>query len=220
MTAGPRRERELAVVAADAAGIDPTDFGKFTSDRHPDVVAPSRFDLAGSTPVLIRLLPSLDDPGVREMVVRSLSTSAARPSATPVLIEEFLRTSDASDPSLKWAIGNALDTTADQDAVAVLMDLAGDTANGRGRQMIVTRLGRSAKSEVVVGLLIELLDDPDVTLHAMGALRQQLGARQARPFIEQRTHSDSPHVRAAASRQLRRIDRSLTHAGPEQRRSL
>jgi hypothetical protein len=49
------------------------------------------------------------------------------------------------------------DTTADQDSIVALMELAADAANGKGRQMIVARLGRAAKSQAVVTLLIELL---------------------------------------------------------------
>src|SRR3954466_3584561 len=105
----------IVVRALGAAGVDTGDFGRFTADRYPEIIRPSQFDFIMATPVLISVLPRLNDPEVRESVVRSLSTSAAKPEAASVLIDEFRRTSVADHPWLKWAIGNALDTVVVQD---------------------------------------------------------------------------------------------------------
>ena len=147
------------------ARVSADDFGVFGSGSKVAGIPGSRFDYRAATPVLIRVLPELNDPEIREAVVRSLSTSAAKPSAVPVLLAEFCRTSNDSEAALKWAVGNALETTADQASVDALVPLVLDPTHGRGRQMIVSRLGRAAKDPRIVEALLDLIDDPDVALH-------------------------------------------------------
>jgi hypothetical protein len=54
-----------------------------------DVIRPSIFDYRGAVPVLLDVLPQLTRAGVKETVVRSLSTAHARPAAATALLEEF-----------------------------------------------------------------------------------------------------------------------------------
>src|SRR5579864_6854570 len=58
-------------------------------------------------PILLRWLPAVDEPGVKEDIVRGLSVSWVANRATAQLIEEFKK-SVGSRPALAWAIGNAL----------------------------------------------------------------------------------------------------------------
>ncbi len=135
---------EFALVrrALDDAGLPSEDFGRFTSGRHPDVIRPSVFDYHAAVPVLLDVLPRLTRPVVKEAVVRSLTTSKARPAAATAMFEEFRRTPEASQPALKWAIGNALSTVTTIEHTDAILDLALDASHGAGRQMIVERLAR------------------------------------------------------------------------------
>lgn len=119
----PLAEREWQQVAdaLAAAGVDPTDFGRFTSGRHPDVIRQPRFDFDAAVPVLVDWLPRVTTRAVKEAVVRSLSVPAARPRAQLPLIEAFER---ESDPMVKWAIANALDAIADEKLRPELLRLA------------------------------------------------------------------------------------------------
>jgi len=72
--------------------------------------------------------------------------------------------------------------------------------------------GRRIRAALRIGRGLSL-DDPDVALHAMSALRQQLGPQAVRPYIEQRIDSEDPQIRVAAGRQLKKIERSIDTAG-------
>jgi hypothetical protein len=200
---------DLVRQALTDAGLPSEDFGRFTSGDHSDLIRPEDFDYQNSVPVLLRCLPLVEDPAVKEAIVRSLSTSAARPAAADLLIAEFIATSDADQPGLKWAIGNALNTVADKGHAEPLRELALDRRNGRGRQMIVSRLGNFKANEAVTSALITLLDDENVALHAMSALRQQVGPKDAGPYIEAQTNACSEAIRRTAAKQLKSIDRKL-----------
>jgi hypothetical protein len=65
------------------------------------------------------------------------------------------------------AIGNALDVVADNSVLPELLSLAQGRQHGAARQMIVSRLGRSPKGPDIVEILVGLLEDQDVAMHAM-----------------------------------------------------
>ena len=73
----------------------------------------------------------------------------------PVLIEILplvsrpVVKSDAERPSLKWAIGNALDPVTTPKHIEALLDLALDKTHGVGRQIVVDLLGRISKDDRV-----------------------------------------------------------------------
>jgi hypothetical protein len=202
-------EPDFALVRAalEATGLPSADFGRFTSGRHPDVIRPSVFDYKASVPVLLVVLPLVQHPSAKEAVVRSLTTSYARPVAADALIREFRNTSATEQPALKWAIGNALDTVTPPEHVDVLLELALDKAHGAGRQMIVDRVARISKDARVVDALKKLATDEDVAFHAMAGLRRRLGQAEAAEVIRPLTNHESERVRDAARRQLKRAER-------------
>ena len=165
-------------------------------------------------PVLMRLLPMDLDPAEKEGIVRALTVKEARGIASKPLIDEFKK---ASDPSLKWAIGNALSIVADDSVFDQIADLALDKRNGRGRQMIVLGLG-TMKNPRAVDVAIELLQDAEVAGHAVVALRKLKPAKARRalePFLE------SPHswIRREAKKALERIDAECNPVRKRPRRS-
>lgn len=122
-------------------------------------------------PVLVAALPEVSETKTLMEVVRTLSVPWAKPAATLPLIELFRSAEDDTGLDARWAVGNALDVTWSDDHFDELVELARDGSFGRSREMVVLGLGRSKKPEVGE-VLIELLDDPVVSGHAVTALRK------------------------------------------------
>ena len=195
-----RPEWDLVRAKLRDEGLDDEDFGLF---------APfSRFDDAAAVPVLMELLPQVKDRGLKETIVRHLTDKAAKPVAAPLLLDEFRKT-PKEDSSLKWALGSALSSVCTSEHIPTLIQLATDKTHGMGRQEIVTRLGNGPKTEQIAQALIDLLGDEDVTLHAISALRRQLGNEAARPHVEEFLDHPSDRVKRQAKQQLKRIDKAL-----------
>ena len=192
----------------ESAGIASDDFGRFTTNRHPDVIRPSVFDYRAAVPVLLAVLPLVQSPAAKEAVVRSLTTSHARPVAADALIAEFRNTSASKQKSLKWAIGNAINTVTTPQHLDVLLELVMDRSHGIGREMIVNRLARIPKEPRVVEALRQLATDEDVAFHAMAGLRRRLGPALAAEAIQPLTQHGSERVRDAARRQLKLAERA------------
>lgn len=76
--------------------------------------------------------------------------------------------------------------------------------------MIVHALGRFKKAPEVRQTLVGLIEDPDVALHVMQALRQVPGAQEALPHLErvEREHRGTP-VGEQAFRQAKKARKSL-----------
>ena len=213
----PEEEAEEAGLRADleAAGIASRDFGFFAArDIQEAGIRAPRFDFEAAVPVLIRWLPRARTPLVKERIVRSLTgTKAATPASLEPLIEEFR---SADDHHLKWAIGNALATLADESIADELIDLAGDRRHGRSREMLMDALART-KDKRALDLLVELVGDDDVAGHAISALRR-LGPKtslpyleRARPVLERQAREGTTHIaRKHATAALKRLEEAGT----------
>ena len=158
----------------------------------------------GAIPVLLRWLPLVPNEDVKESIVRALSVPFAKPVAARPLIVEFLRAGESSS-GLKWAIGNALEVVADESVLDDLCELALDRRHDIARQMIVLRLGKS-KNPRVVDVLIQLLDDDQVSGHAVSALGR-LRAQKARPHLERFLTDWRSWVRKKAAKALAKLDK-------------
>jgi HEAT repeat protein len=181
VTPEERAEEEELRAALRAAGIRDDDFGFFAARDIPvaGIRAP-RFDFEATAPVLVDWLPRVKTPLVKERIVRSLTgEKAATPLALEPLVAEFRR---ADDHGLKWAIGNALATLADDSIADELVELARDRRHGRSREMLMDALART-KDERALDALVELVDDADVAGHAISALRR-LGPKSSLPYLE------------------------------------
>jgi HEAT repeat protein len=164
-----------------------------------------RFDYRAAIPVLVRWLPVVDDPTVKEMIVRGLAVRWSRDSAVPTLIHEFRTTHDESDSGYRWAVGNALEVTASKKHVKDLIEIATHQAYGRSREMVVLRLAR-IQDEAVVGALLSLLSDPVVAGHAVSALAK-LQPPGAEPLLKPFLRDERGWVRVAAKRAIEGIQR-------------
>lgn len=155
-------------------------------------------------PALVRWLPT-SDLLLKEHVARALSYPWAK-SALPHLIREFESLpTEGSGPltSVRWAIGNAIETTWDDAYFEDLSRIASERSYGRARQMVVLGFGKSKRHEAVP-LLVSLLDDQDISGHATSALAR-LAPAEATQRLEKMLDDDRAWVRKEAQRGLAKI---------------
>ncbi|MBC9733389.1 HEAT repeat domain-containing protein [Nocardioides marmotae] len=140
-------------------------------------------DYRDAVPILAGWLPRVRDMDLKEGLLRSLAVRFAQ-AALPALIEDFTRMDTSVDPTgfqLRWAAGNSIEVLWDDRCFDDLVALATDRAYGRGREMVVRGLGRSKRAEAA-DVLIGLLDDPDVLVPAVIALRKHPDPRARGPL--------------------------------------
>jgi HEAT repeat protein len=176
-------EAEPLLAALEAAGIDTVDFGRFGE------AAFTNFDFERAVPILVDWLPRVEDPNVKDAMVRSLTGQrTARGEGTRRLIAEFRRPEYADETSLRWAIGNALATLAGPADADAIIEILRDRSSGMARQMLCDALLRT-KDVRRVDVLIDLIEDDSVAGHAILALRR-IGRgklpepERARPMLE------------------------------------
>jgi HEAT repeat protein len=151
------------------AGIDASDFGRFGSV--PELgIGPSSFDYGRAAPILLRWLPEIDDPRVRESIIRSVTgeAKARAHGGAQAMTDEFRRSVDGG--GLAWVAGNALSTLVGPSDADAIIGLLRDRRFGKGRQMLCDALQRT-KDPRAAQVLVELLDDDDVNGHAISTLR-------------------------------------------------
>jgi len=163
-----------------------------------------RFDYKITIPILLRWLPRIENPAVKEAIVRALSVPWAKHTTAPVLLIEEFRRSDA-DLFLKWAIGNALSVVADDDVLNDIIALINDKKHGKAREMLVVALG-NMRTPGVGDFLIELLDDESLAGHAIMALGK-LKYKEAHSSIERFLTHPKSWIRKEAKKALAKIDK-------------
>lgn len=155
-----------------------------------------------AVPVLLNLLQEgIEHIGIKEGVVRALAVKEAIGKASPVLIAEYNRT-PKDKMLLRWAIGNTIYTTITEDDVESILPIIQDKTNGTSRQMFVAALGK-IKSEKVEDVLISLLDDEEVTPHALEALGR-LKSKKAKEKISMLTNHPKALIRKEALKALKK----------------
>jgi hypothetical protein len=156
-----------------------------------------------AVPILLRWLPRLENPAVKDDIVRDLTVKWARPLAGPLLVEEFKK---VDDWHLRWAIGNALSVVADDLLFDQLVELVRDRRYGRGREMVAVALG-NMKDARAVDVLLELLDDEEVAVNAimaLGKLKDPRTLSRISPFLE----DPRTWVRQEAKKAIGKIERA------------
>jgi hypothetical protein len=189
------------------------DLGRFVSD--PRYVRPSRLDERAAMPVLIEALPALSDATLVAAVAGHLRRPWARPAAFPALRAAFERWALA-DQMAGWHLGDAMASAAVPENSPDLLRIAADRRYGTARQMVVYQLWRFRRSAHVEGVLGQLLDDPDVAMHAMTALRRVVGPEAVLPRLRQlqAAHGDDP-IGRAARREIRKAESAVGRLGQQ-----
>jgi HEAT repeat protein len=123
-------------------------------------------------------------PVAKEAIARSLTGEpAVNGSVARALIDEFRNAPQTAEwDSAKWAYGNALSTLADARVADDLIELVQDRRHGTARQMLCEALRRTEDPRAV-DVLIELIPDPDVSGHAIDALRSY-GPKSSIPHLQ------------------------------------
>jgi hypothetical protein len=153
-------------------------------------------------PVLLYWVERIDNPDIKETLIRTLSVRWAKPDAAPILIKEYKKL-ELGYSTLKWTIGNALLVVADDKVLPDLAEIALNKDHGKAREMVVLALGNIKKPEAV-DVLIALLSDDEVSGFSIMALGK-LKVEKAYPLIEPFLYSPKTWIRKEASRALRKI---------------
>jgi HEAT repeat protein len=192
--------------------------GLVTDLRAVDVVVGDVWDLVntrGRYPAAVGVLmswlerldatpASAERERFREGLIRALTVRDARPAAAPLMIYQFRTTT--TEP-IRWAAGNAIGETADAQVFAEVVDLVRRRSFGVARQMPVyalPRIGGKPHRDIVIDVLVELLADDDVALHAISAVRR-LRAPQARQALRRLLDHQSPAIRRRTRDALDRL---------------
>lgn len=188
---------------------DSADFGYFVN--RPDLFRPSKLDERAAMPVLLDLLPTLTDGKAVAAAARYLRRPWAKPTAFIALVEAFRRWAPSSDTDAGWALGDAVVSAARPADTETLLSLVTDRAYGTARQMIVYALWRFRKDPRVADVLGELAEDPDVSLHAMSALRRTVGNDAALPLLHRLSQTSPDRLeREQAAMELKRAERAAS----------
>lgn len=197
-----------ALTAAGVTGVE--DLGHFVNDTR--YFRPSAFDERAAMPVWLSMLPSLTEPQAVETVAQHLHGPWARPAAFNPLLAAF-RKWTKDEPLTGWAIGNAVPTAAAPERLTDLLDLAANPEYGMAQQMIVYALWRFKKDDRVAAALGQLINDPDVSVYAMSALRRTIGNERALDQLENmRDHHPDPHIRKQAGREVTKATKAIAKA--------
>ncbi len=133
-------------------------------------------------PVFLKWIELMESTDTTETLVRYVTVPWAKKVAVQPLIARLKKERNNNSDSLKWAIGNALNYTADKSNREQLLEIVQDKVYGDARQMIILRLG-TMKVRESEDVLIPLLEQEDVRGHTIAALGY-LGSRKAKPYIE------------------------------------
>jgi hypothetical protein len=199
-------ELQLKLAHAGVAGVQ--DLGRFVNN--PKVLGSSEFDERAAMPLLIEALPCLTDRNLVGAVASHLRRPWARPAAFNALHAAFEVWAVSDAATTGWHLGDALGTAATRSELPTLLRISQDARYGVARQMIVHALPRFRKSPEVGQALLTLIDDPDVALHAMSALRQVLGAHEALPHLERLERDNvGTQLGELAAKQAKKARKSL-----------
>jgi len=169
-----------------------------------DVLAKSKA-YKEAVPILVKWLPVVTDPRIKEAIVRTLSVPWAGPEAAKSLVIEFRNAPASTNTGLKWAIGNALEVVATEDIFEELIELAQDKRHGKAREMVAMAIGK-IKNPRSDDVLIGLLDDEEVAGHALIGLRK-LNAKEALPFIRRFVNHPKTWIRQEAIKAIAKMEK-------------
>ena len=119
----------------------------------------------------------------------------------PMLLSDFYSDDRTVD---RWQIGSILYHIRSKKYIDDYLKIISESAYGRDRQMVVQLVGK-LKIEAAVPILIELLEDESVRLHAISAL-SDFKREEFRPYFERFQSSKHPGWRRYAKNALKKLD--------------
>jgi HEAT repeat protein len=173
-------------------------------------------------PVLIRWLPRVSLPRVKEDIARTLSVPWSSPEILPILLDEFRNAPATPGDGLRVALGLAIGVVASvpggERYASEVLALARDRSyRGDARKLLVNGL-QGLRDPRVHDVLHSLLDDEDVDASAIKALAKVGTADDIEPIREFLEHPTA-WVRAEAKRAIKMIERRIAKQarGPSRR---
>jgi len=197
IVANARNMKELSAI------VDQLQDAGYTVDSL-DTLRRSGHRYGSAVPILLKWLPKVSSPQVKESIVRTLSVPWAKSLAAGPLLLEFRKAPDSTNVSLKWAIANALAVVADNGVLEEVCELARDPKHGKSREMLAIALG-NIQSPRAVHVLVELLNDEQTAGHALMSLGK-LRVANSRSAIERFVNHPKSWVRREAKRALSKLD--------------
>ena len=131
----------------------------------------------------------------------------------PILLDEIdsvLRRDPADARSYLWSLADTLYMIRDPHYAEQYLALIQDDRMGSARQMLVSLLGQM-KYEPAYPVFAELLHDPQVTIHAMGAIAD-FGRAESLPLLEPFLQSSNSVYRKYGKRAVERIQKKISHS--------
>lgn len=119
----------------------------------------------------------------------------------PMLLEDFYSDSPLVD---RWAIGDRLYQICSKKYIDDYLKIITTPNYGISRQMVVLLFGK-LKVEEAIPVLINLLDDSDVTGHAINAL-SQYKREKIRPYFERFLNHKNSYYRREAQKAIKKLD--------------
>lgn len=154
-------------------------------------------------PVLVNLLQyDFSNEKAQEGIVRALTVKEAIGIANKSLLRLYEVTPKAQN-LFRWTIGNAFTVVMTREDVPDVLRIVRSKGNGMSRQMFVLALGKFNNPEIE-RTLIELLDDDEVVIQAISALRK-VKSVEAIPIMERLANSPRQIIRNLAKQYLRKV---------------
>lgn len=153
-------------------------------------------------PIILKYLNNSVDDDVKDFLARCLCVKGLVEVSEP-LIEEFYK---ASNPFLKWTIGNSLGVIRDKNSLPELIKIVQEKEHGISRQMIAYYLGGFKDGKKAKEVLIYLLNDEDVQGHAIHGL-SLLKDASVIEYLEPFTSHKKTWIRNEAKKAIKRLEK-------------
>ena len=120
----------------------------------------------------------------------------------PMLLRDFC--SSTTSNCTRWFIADCLYQIRSKKYIADYLKIISNSSYGQDRQMIILLIGK-LKVEAAIPILIALLEDEEVRLHAIVALGD-FKREEMRPYFERFQNSSHPGWRKYARAALKKLD--------------
>lgn len=121
----------------------------------------------------------------------------------PMLLEDFRSTETKN--LTRWFIGDCLYQIRSKSFISEYLEIISNQVYGRNRQLLILLVGEW-KIEEAISILIDLLEDEDVRLHAISALGY-FKREEFRPYFERFENSKHSGWRKYARTALKKLDK-------------
>ena len=148
-----------------------------------------------------RLAKELEKPNEQNYFLRFLHIKGLD-DVVPMLLEDY--SFEKTEDLTRWFISDCIYQIRARNFVKEYLNIVSSRRFGQNRQMIVLLLGK-LKEESAVPVLIDLLEDEDVRLHAICALGQ-FKREEFRCYFERFRDSAHPGWRKYARAAIKKLD--------------